>query len=280
MLSHATAREWLIPYADGMLSADERGPIDGHVAGCVHCGREVDALRQLNLLLVSLPPAPPVAFAPFWLKLQAALPATRHIKAPAVQRYRRVGLAFAIATVAAFAIAGSAFAAPAALPDSPLYPIKLSEESFGLALASRSQRGDLVLHVGTERLREARVMAASGKPALAASTVRAFRLMIPSIDASLADTADVKTAAARRKALDVELAAVEEANAKRGDDDAEVKRLVLLSLHELDGELNQPSTPLVVLTPAPAQTVIAHPTPKATPKPKPTEEPEQQSSHD
>ena len=24
MLSHATARDWLIPYADGMLAADER----------------------------------------------------------------------------------------------------------------------------------------------------------------------------------------------------------------------------------------------------------------
>ncbi len=276
MLSHATAREWLIPYADGMLSADERLRIDGHIAACTHCGGEVDTLRQLNLLLVSLPPAPPVAFAPFWLKLQAVLPAPRRIKAPAVFKYRRVGLAFAMAAVAALGIAGSAFAAPAALPDSPLYPVKLSEESLWLALASPSQRGDLVIHIGSERLREAQLMAATGKPALAAGTVRAFRLMIPSIDAAMANAMDVKAATADRKALDVELAAVQEANATRGDDDGEVRQLVQTSLRELDGETNPSSTPLVVTTPALAPTVIAHPTPKPTLRPtaRPTPRPD------
>ncbi|MDQ6710857.1 MAG: DUF5667 domain-containing protein [Candidatus Dormibacteraeota bacterium] len=275
-MSHATAREWLIPYTDGMLSADERLRIDGHVAGCPRCGREVDALRQLNLLLVGLPPAPPVAFAPFWLRLQAALPAPRRLKAPAGFKYRRVGLAFAMAAVAALGIAGSALAAPAALPDSPLYQIKLSEESLRLALVSPSHRADLVVHIGSERLREAQVMAATGKPALAAGTVRAFRLMIPSIDSALASQTDLKSAIAQRKALDVELAAVQEANATRGDDDAEVKQLVQTSIRQLDGETNQSSTPLVVTTPASAPTVIAHPTPKPTARPtaRPTPSPD------
>ncbi|HXM52694.1 MAG TPA: zf-HC2 domain-containing protein, partial [Candidatus Binatus sp.] len=77
MLSHATARDWLIPYADGMLAADERRRIDGHIAGCVACAAELREVRELNLLLVTLPPAPPVAVAPFWLKLQAVLPQRR-----------------------------------------------------------------------------------------------------------------------------------------------------------------------------------------------------------
>jgi len=273
MLSHATAREWLIPYADGMLSADERLRIDGHVAGCARCGPEVDTLRALNLLLVSLPPAPPVAFAPFWLKLQAALPAPRRIKAPAALPYRRVGIAFALASVAGLAIAGSAFAAPSALPDSAMYPIKLGEESLQLALASSAQRPDLEIHLASERLHEAQAMAATGKPALAASSVRAFRLMIPTVNSVLADTADEKTALSKRKTLDVELEAVEMANATRGDDDAEVKQLVLLSLHEFDGAPNQPTMPLVVTTPAPAETVTAQPTPKPTPRPIPRPEP-------
>src|SRR5213078_2561816 len=70
MLSHATTRDWLIPYADGMLAADERRRIDGHITGCPTCARELREVRELNLLLVTLPPAPPVAFAPFWRRAE------------------------------------------------------------------------------------------------------------------------------------------------------------------------------------------------------------------
>jgi anti-sigma factor RsiW len=59
MLSHATARDWLIPYADGMLAADERRRIDGHIAGCAACAAELREVRELNLLLVRPPPPPP-----------------------------------------------------------------------------------------------------------------------------------------------------------------------------------------------------------------------------
>ena len=79
MLSHATARDWLIPYADGMLAADERRRIDGHITGCAACAAELREVRELNLLLVTLPPAPPVAVATFWLKLQAVLPQLRNV---------------------------------------------------------------------------------------------------------------------------------------------------------------------------------------------------------
>ena len=111
MLSHATTRDWLIPYADGMLAADERRRIDGHITGCPTCAHELREVRELNLLLVTLPPAPPVAFAPFWLNLQAVLPQRRVLRIPWIQSYRRLGVAFAMAATAALAAGGSAFAA-------------------------------------------------------------------------------------------------------------------------------------------------------------------------
>jgi len=68
MLSHATARDWLFPYADGMLAADERRRIDGHIAQCTACAAELREVRELNLLLVTLPPAPATPVAPFWTR--------------------------------------------------------------------------------------------------------------------------------------------------------------------------------------------------------------------
>src|ERR1700682_971248 len=91
MLSHATARDWLIPYADGMLAADERRRIDGHITGCAACAAELREVRELNLLLGTLPPAPPTAVAPFWLKLQAQLPQRRTLRMPSFTGYRRGG---------------------------------------------------------------------------------------------------------------------------------------------------------------------------------------------
>lgn len=276
MLSHATAREWLIPYSDGMLSSDERQRIDAHLSGCAACGGEVDQLRQLNLVLVSLPTAPPVAFAPFWMKLQSALPAPRRSKA--APRYRRAGIAFAAAAFAVLAAAGSAFAAPSALPDSALYPVKKAEESLQLALTPAPQRLQVEIRIASERLREAQVMAATGKPALAASSVRSFRLLIPSITRALASSPDPKAARQERVALDVELAAVQESNATRGDDDVEVKQLVLTSLRELDGD---PGTSDLVVTVAPLS-ATASPAAVATPNqtPRPTPRPEPKPSDD
>ena len=140
MLSHATTRDWLIPYADGMLAADERRRIDGHITGCASCAAELREVRELNLLLVTFPPAPPVALAPFWLKLQAQLPQRRTLRIPTFTAYRRLGVAFAAAAVALVAAAVSAFAAPSALPDNPLYPAKQIEEQVRLALTPANER--------------------------------------------------------------------------------------------------------------------------------------------
>src|SRR6202162_4798829 len=119
MLSHTTTRDWLIPYADGMLAADERRRIDGLISGCAACAAELREVRELNLLLVTLPPAPPVAFAPFWLNLQAVLPPRRVLRIPSFPTFRRLGRARAAATVAMLLAARCAFAAPVAPPGHP-----------------------------------------------------------------------------------------------------------------------------------------------------------------
>jgi len=277
MLSHATAREWLIPYADGMLSTDEHGRIEGHVGGCADCRTEVDALRQLNLVLVSLPPAPPLAFAPFWLKLQAALPAPKRASLTRSPRFRRAGIAFAAAAFAVLAGASGAFAAQSALPDGPLYPIKLSEEAVRLSLTPGPERLGVQIQIGSERLREAQAMAATGKPDLAARSVRAFRVLIPSIGPGLERASDQRAAQSQARTLEIELTAVQEANATRGDDDAEVKQLVLTSLGDLEAELH-PVPPAVnpdvttVATPAPQATSRPTPPPTDRPKPKPSDD--------
>src|SRR5438477_7295305 len=125
MLSHATARDWLIPYADGMLAADERRRIDGHITGCAACAAELREVRELNLLLVTLPPAPPTSVAPFWLKLQAVLPQRRTLRIRSLFEYRRLGLAFAVRPSAAPRPGAPALLPPPRFPDSPLYPVKL-----------------------------------------------------------------------------------------------------------------------------------------------------------
>ena len=268
VLSHTTTRDWLIPYADGMLAADERRRIDSHIGGCATCAAELREVRELNLLLVALPPAPPVAFAPFWLSLQAVLPQRRVLRIPRFASYRPLGLALAAATVALLAAAGSAFAAPSALPDNPLYAIKQIEESIQLTIAPANDRLSLQLQLASERLREARTMATNHKPLLAENSLRAFQVTINDAAAALENPADPVAAKAALQALRVELAAVEQANALRADDDAEVKQLVLAATDELD-RIDGPDTgttgsPLVVgeqATPQPTPQPVVRPTP-------------------
>ncbi len=269
MLSHTTTRDWLIPYADGMLAADERRRIDTHIAGCAACAAELREVRDLNLLLVTLPAAPPVVFSTFWSNLQAVLPQRRALRIPSFPIYRRLGLALAAATVAVLAAAGSALAAPSANPDNPLYAIKQLEESIGLTFTPSNDRLTLQLQLAHERLREARVMATNHKPLLAENSLRAFRVTINDAAASLKNPADPRAAKAAVQTLRVELAAVEQANAVDGDDNSEVKRLVVAGTDELNQiDESEPGTagPTIVVgeqaTPVPTPQPISRPTPQ------------------
>jgi hypothetical protein len=280
MLSHATTRDWLIPYADGMLAADERRRIDGHIAGCAACAAELREVRELNLLLVTLPPAPPVALAPFWLKLQAVLPQRRSLRIPSFTGYRRMGLAFAMAAVAALAAAASAFAAPSALPDNPLYPIKHLEEDVRLALTPSNERLTVQLQLANERLREAQAMAANHKPLLAESSLRGFEVIVNDAAAALKNPANPVAAKDALQSLRIKLAGVERANANRDDDAAGVKRMIAAAGDELDRieQLESVTTPPVIVsttdepTPAATPEATAQATPRPTPRPTPSDD--------
>lgn len=269
MLSHTTTRDWLIPYADGMLAADERRRIDSHIAGCASCAAELREVRELNLLLVTLPPAPPVSFPTFWSNLQAVLPQRRVLKIPSFPSYRRLGLALAAASVAILAAAGSAFAAPSANPDNPLYAIKQLEESIRLTFTPTNDRLTLQLQLANERLREAQAMATNHRPLLAANSLRAFRVTINDAAASLKNPADPRAAKAAVQRLRVELEAVERANAVEGDDNFEVERLVVAGtdeLNQIDASESGTAGPTFVIgeqaTPAPTPQPVSRPTPE------------------
>lgn len=277
MLSHATTREWLIPYADGTLASDECRRIDGHIAGCAACAGELREVRELNLLLVALPQAPPVSYPPFWLKLQARLPQRRSWRVTGLAGYRRVGLAFAVATLAALAAAGSAFAAPSALPDNPLYPVKQLEEDVRLALTPAPGRLAVQMQLANERLREAQVMAANHKPAHAARSLRAFAIIVDDAAAALKNPADPRVVKEDLRKLRIGLDAVARANATRGDDDRDVNQLVVAGVDDLDqierGEAENEIPPSLVIGQQ------ATPEPKPQPAPRPTPRPEPSDDH-
>jgi len=284
MLSHATARDWLIPYADGMLADDERSRIDSHIGRCTACAADLREVRELNLLLVTLPPAPPVAFAPFWSKLQATLPQRRSIRIPTFARYRRVGLAFALAAIMALAATGAALAAPSALPDSPLYPVKQLEESVQLAVAPSSGKLPVQIQLAGERLREAQAMAVAHKPLLAARSLRAFGVIINEASSALKHPTDPRLATEELRRLRADLDAVERTNVNRNDDDADIKQLVAADLDAINRiEPSQAATPGLIIgteaTPQPTPEPTPKPTPRPTPKPTPTDDRDHPSQH-
>jgi hypothetical protein len=217
------------------------------------------------------------------MSLQAVLPQRRVLRIPSFSIYRRVGLSLAAATVALLAAAGSAFAAPSALPDNPLYAVKQLEESIRLTFTPSNARLMVQLQLASERLREAQAMANDHKPLLAENSLRAFRITINDAAASLNNPANPQAARAAVQALRVDLAAVEQANSSRADDDAEVKQLVLAATDELDridqseGLTTQPTSAVGehAATPEATPEVTPAPTPqpvlRPTPSPKPSD---------
>ncbi len=269
MLSHATARDWLIPYADGMLAADERKRVDGHILGCAECAADLREVRELNLLLVSLPPAPPAAFAPFWLNLQAVLPQRRTLRVPNLLSYRRVGIAFALAGTTVLAMTGAALAASGAMPDNPIYPLKQLEESIQLATTPASSRLDVEIKQAGERLHEATVMAMNHKPLLAESSLAAFRVTVNDA-ASALKNANPRLARQEIDRLRAGLDAVEHQNAARNDDDSGVRQLVMAAAADLDQIENANASSV---TPTLVVGSEATPDPTPAPKPRPTVRP-------
>jgi hypothetical protein len=235
-------------------------------------------VRELNLLLVTLPPSPAVAVAPFWSKLQAVLPQRRTLRIPTFAGYRRLGVAFAMAAVAMLVAAGSAFAAPSALPDNPLYPVKQLEEDVRLALTPANERLAVQLQLAGERLREAQAMAANQKPRLAEKSLRGFTVILYDAAVSLRNPANPQATRDTLRDLHLELDAVERINVDRDDDVAGIKQLVAAADDELDRieQLESVTAPALII----GEQTAPDPTPQVTSKPTPTDDSERRDRHD
>jgi anti-sigma factor RsiW len=71
----ADAREWFSAYLDEALDAGERNEIEGHLAGCGECRRELERFRQTLALLHRVErPRAPVGFVDRVLAAAAPVP--------------------------------------------------------------------------------------------------------------------------------------------------------------------------------------------------------------
>ncbi len=289
MLSHEDVSELLVGYSDGMLSAAQRAAVDRHLQACRECAAEVTALRRLNAALTEFPPAPAVAFHPFWARLQSQLPAPAVRTTRLFTPGRRLALAFALAALVATMVGVSAFASESALPDSPLFVVKRLREQVQLTLTLDSQtRVQLELQLATERLREAQVMAGSNKPGLAVSSLRDFDRLLDAIEPALkhpASEPDREAVLQILRSLRLQLAGVQEVNETKGGDDAEVKGSVQTARQALsrddpedvqrddkkaeDSTTTKQSAPSSTPTAKPSQS----PEPTESESPKPSESP-------
>jgi anti-sigma factor RsiW len=70
-----TDRTWISAYLDGELAADDRQPLERHLASCAECAEELASLRgSLRLLRALLPEEPPAELRP---QIMAAIAAMR-----------------------------------------------------------------------------------------------------------------------------------------------------------------------------------------------------------
>ena len=186
MLTETVAKESLVPYLDGALSAEERGRVETHLQSCAECSKEVEAFRRLNQALGSFAPPPAVSFERFWLRLVDRLPAPGRGWLGVRPRHPRLALAFALAAVGVLTATASAFASSSALPDNPLYPVKHLSEEIRLTLAlDPHAHAQLALALASERLREAQAMAALSKNQLAVTSLSNFDALLAEARAGL-----------------------------------------------------------------------------------------------
>jgi hypothetical protein len=178
----------------------------------------------------------------------------------------------AVASIGILAAAATAFAAPTALPDNPLYPVKLIEEDVHLALTPANDRLNVQLQLAGERLREAQTMAANHKPRLAESSLRAYTIIVDDAAVALKSPATAQATKDALHALRAKLDAVERVNANRDDDVAGIKQLVAAAVDELDRieQLESVTAPALTV----GEQATPDPTPRATPKatPRPTDD--------
>jgi hypothetical protein len=252
MSPHSFALDRLAPYADESLLLEERAAVQSHVLDCATCALELKRVMELNAVIAGFPPAPPVNFGAFWMRLRPSLPAP----AAAPARFslgRRAALAFAAASLAVLGVATAAFAADTSLPNSPLYPIKRTEEQIRLTLTiTNPARVEVEVQMAGERLREARAMTGMGKPVLAASALREFDALLVKIRPNLSHTT--------LTSFDLQVGALQQVSTRHEGTDRGVTASMRNSLVRLSTELADSTPSLGVQASAPAASGQSHST--------------------
>ena len=214
-MSHQSVYRSLDAYVDGRLPDSQRAEVDAHLGTCADCGKTVEEMHRIDLVLDDLPLAPPIPFPRFWSKLQERLPNHAEKRAPFYQP-GRVAAAFALAILASL-LGVVALASDAVMPDSPLYSVKHVRQEVQLALADTGERPRLELALGKQRLSEALVMLQRKRNDLALASLRDFQALLVDATSRLekasGDQPDTTVLVSSAADLETELEAVRQASA-------------------------------------------------------------------
>ena len=185
VLAHRSS-ETLYAFVDGSLPQRLRADVDAHLRGCATCRQAAQEIQDLERVLADFPPAPTVAFARFWARLEAHLP-NPSARRVAFFRPRQLAAGFALAITVSL-VGVVALASDDTLPDSPLYSVMHVRQGLQLSLAGDRERPNLELAIGTQRLHEAAVMLKRRRDDLAVAS-------LTDLNALLLDAARVHQAA-------------------------------------------------------------------------------------
>ena len=222
MLSHQSAYRSLDAYVDGTLADSQRAEVGAHLRTCAECGKSVEEMHRIDLVLDDLSLAPPIPFRRFWSGLQERLPNHAEKRAPFYQP-GRVATAFALAILASL-VGVVALASDAVMPDSPLYSVKHVRQESQLALADTGERPRLELALGKQRLNEVLVMLQRKRHDLALASLRDFQTLLVDATSRLekasGDQPDTTALVSSAAELETELEAVRHASAVPGGTNA------------------------------------------------------------
>lgn len=186
-IGHAVVTDLLTAHVDGALAPDDHALVERHLDDCATCRADCRELAALAAVVASQPAPPPISFGAFWVRLERRLPQRRSWW-PFEAGRRRWVLAPVLALAVLLAGMGvAAYASESALPDSPLYPVKLLREDVELQLTSSpAERSRLIAHFADTRLDEAARLVREGKDGLAVRTVERFEVLLGKLNRPVA----------------------------------------------------------------------------------------------
>jgi hypothetical protein len=192
VLAHQSS-DTLFAYSDSSLPKAQRAHVEVHLRVCAACLREVHEIQRLDLVLQDFPPAPHLAFPRFWSRLEARLPNLSQ-RQFALGRLRQLAAGFALAVLASL-VGVVALASDETLPDSPLYAVKHLRQGVQMSLTTASERPNLELTLGKQRLHEAAVMLNRRRDDLAVASLKDLNALLLDAAQGQKNAGDQPTAA-------------------------------------------------------------------------------------